>query len=126
MGHPSLSDLWRFARKFYYAFVHGVYCETWKGSMLPNLGKGKFVDVLRKGSLIDICDHGSGETIRLVPSQPHHGVMVEWFEANGNMCARSHMSFSDFRKRASMLDLEKGPINTSGNSLSRINLRFGK
>lgn len=85
-------------RRLYYAAVHGIYCGTWKGSLLPVLGRGKYVDVIQRGSFIDIHDHGTNETIRLVPCQYNHGVMVERLLPNGNMSGRMHLSFDMFRR----------------------------
>jgi len=95
-----------FLRKLYYAAVHGIYCGTWYGSMLPKLGAGKFVDVLRKGDLIDIHDRCSNETIRLVPYQPNHGVMVEWFTSDGSLRTRHHLSFDKLKQFAAEFSLE--------------------
>jgi len=84
-------------RRLYYSIVHGVYCGLWDGSMLPKLGGGRFVDVRRKGSIIDIRDHHSGETIRLVPYQPNHGIMVERIAADGRLRTRRHLDFDMLR-----------------------------
>ena len=67
--------------------------------MLPKLGKGKYVDVVRKGEIIEINYHdkgrtgGSGKIIRLIPYQPNHGVMIETW-VNGKCTGRT---CDDFR-----------------------------
>ena len=70
------------------------------GSMLPSLGKGKYVDVFRRGNCIEIHDHHSDSkpfTIRLIPYQPNHGVMVEYINDKGNVGWRTHCDSRMFR-----------------------------
>lgn len=59
-----------------------------QGSMLPSLGKGKYVDVLRRGQCIEIRDHSNESDkfiIRLIPYRPNHGVMVEYVNKRGEI-----------------------------------------
>ena len=82
-------------RRFYYDKVHGIKIGI-DDSMLPKLGKGKYISVYRKGDYIEIVSEVSGEKIRLIPYQPNHGVMVEHVYRDGTTGARHHMNFNWF------------------------------
>jgi len=76
-------------RRWWYRIRHGIVVSL-EGSMLPSLGKGKYVSVFRKGDYIEIHSHDEWGTqgqspgvIRLIPYQPNHGVMVECVNADG-------------------------------------------
>lgn len=71
-----MSAKWALRRKWY-RWRYGIRVPP---SMLPKLGKGRFVDVERRGPCIDITDHDEQGTIRLIPYQPNHGVMVEFWD----------------------------------------------
>lgn len=61
--------------------------------MLPQLGKGRYADVVRKGEIIEIKYHTSGnKMVRLIPYQPNHGVMIETWE-DGVLKSRDCDSF---------------------------------
>lgn len=66
-------------------------------SMLPSLGKGKYISVLQKGNFLDITDSSSTEFIRLIPYKPNHGIMVE-FHKNGKVNLRASMDLKFFKK----------------------------
>lgn len=70
-------------------------------SMLPSLGRGKYVDVVRRGQCIEIRDHHDPAkpfTIRLIPYQPNHGVMVEYVYPDGRTGWRTHCDAKQFCK----------------------------
>jgi hypothetical protein len=76
---------WASLRRFYYKWVHSIDTAPFTGSLLPELGSGKYVSVFRRGSYIDIVSHQDTPLapmglIRLVPTQYNHGVMVEFWE----------------------------------------------
>lgn len=88
-------------QRFYYLRRHGVKIGP-SGAGPPNtmraqFGKGKYVSVLRRGAYLDIRDERTGEMIRLVPYQPNHGVMVEYWAAPGRMEWRTHCDLNAFR-----------------------------
>lgn len=62
-------------------------------SMFPKLGCGKYVDVVRHGPFVEITDHREGGTIRLIPYQPNHGLMLE-FWLDGAMRWRTHLDYA--------------------------------
>lgn len=68
-------------------------------SMLPMFGTGQFVDVIRRGPYLDIIDHRSAGMVRLIPYQPNHGVMVEYWQG-GKLHSRTHLDFAGFKKIA--------------------------
>lgn len=85
-------------RRWWYQTRYGIRI-SFDGSMLPNLGKGKYVDVIRKGDYIEMHDHCNKEkpyTIRLIPYQPNHGVMVEYVDSKGRCGWRTHMDARSF------------------------------
>jgi hypothetical protein len=77
--------------------VYGVQ-EGYDG-MLAEFGRGEFVSVLRRGPYIDIVSHENPPgTIRLIPYQPNHGVMVEARDEDGKIFWRTHMDYRDFQE----------------------------
>lgn len=64
--------------------------------MLPKLGKGEFVSVIQRGPFLDMQDERTGDVIRLVPYQPNHGVMVEFWQ-DGTLRWRSHFDLEQFK-----------------------------
>lgn len=74
----------------------------WDSTMRPSTGKGNYVDVLVKGPFIDIVDHSSDRhprgTIRLIPCQPNHGVMVEYLTPSGKVAWRVNCDYTKFYK----------------------------
>ena len=96
-----LSRWKRFKRKvrvWWYRSWHGISVNI-NGSMLPSLGTGKFVSVKRKGDYIDIIQHKSSivdvpvGTIRLIPVDFNHGLMVEWWDKDEKLHGRTHLSY---------------------------------
>lgn len=84
------------ATRLWYRRRYGVKIGLGNGTMMPQLGKGKYVSVRRRGALLDITDERTGEMIRLIPYQPNHGVMVEFWRA-GNSSWRTHCDFGRFK-----------------------------
>lgn len=99
-------------QRLYYKFIHNIHMDLLNnGSMLPQYSKGEYVDVIKKGGIIDIISHEDYSytgtikhtayrgvkkgTIRLIPYQPNHGVMVEFINENGLLEWRS---LCDYRK----------------------------
>jgi hypothetical protein len=76
--------------------VLGVYYAT--RGMLPHLGDGRYVSVRQRGPFLEMRDERTGDTIRLVPYQPNHGVMVEMWRADGMMAWRGHCDYDAFRR----------------------------
>jgi hypothetical protein len=104
--HPLKELKWQWhcsscaVRRWWYCFRHSIHIGI-DGSMLPDLGRGKYVDVLRKGNYIEIHDHSKKDnpfTIRLIPYQPNHGVMVEYVGSDGRCGWRTHMDSQMFLK----------------------------
>lgn len=75
------------------------------GTILPSLGRGRFVSVLRKGNYIDIVRHVSIVdkipigTIRLIPVNYNHGLMVEWLDERGYVHGRSVLGYDELYKK---------------------------
>ena len=65
--------------------------------MMAKFGKGKYVSVFRRGAYIDIRDEATGELIRLIPYQPNHGVMVEFWPTPERSGWRTHCDFRRFK-----------------------------
>lgn len=91
---------------YYRIFYKIVIDET--GSILPKLGKGKYISVLKKGAYVDIVNEnkGSNEYIRMIPYQPNHGYMVERWE-NGKLCGRNIMDFYFIKNHLLSINGEK-------------------
>ena len=66
----------------------------------PVYGKGKFVDVLSTRNGIDIVNHDLDVppkgTIRLIPMQSSHGVLVEYRDTEGKLCWRVGCDYKGF------------------------------
>jgi hypothetical protein len=78
-------------KRWYYKTFYKITIG-WEDSMLPDVGKGKYVSVYRKGDYIDIVKESNKNFIRLVPYQPNHGVMVEnWID--GKLRWRYHLGY---------------------------------
>lgn len=87
--------LWRL-RRWWHRRVYGVQDI---GGMVAEFGRGRFVSVFRRGPYIDIVSHEEPRgTIRLIPYQPNHGVMVESRDEAGRVRWRSHMDYGAFLK----------------------------
>lgn len=108
---------WYALLRLWYRLRHGIQFG-WGGSMLPNLGRGKYVDVIRRGDFIDIRDHHDEKnpfTIRLIPFQPNHGVMVEYSDMNGNgrwrilMDSRNFLEYVTGKREALPADPKRKP-----------------
>lgn len=82
---------WLYSRRFNFN-MNGM-----NGTMLPKLGKGKFVSVYRKKDIILIKDEKSSDEIRIIPYQPNHGIMVEFFK-NGIMNGRKSLNIRQLFK----------------------------
>lgn len=111
-------------RRLYYRIFHGIKIDGFSGSILPEFGKGKFVDVLKKGSYIDIVSHTDYPnckkgTIRIIPVQYNHGVMVEFINENGNMEWRGLCDYRRFYlEGAGICEKSSSGKNTSLGSLN--------
>ena len=97
----SIRSLWRKIKSTWYEMRWGIKTGSYDDSMLPDLGKGKFVSVEQKGAYIDItshCDYPqvSKGMIRLIPYQPNHGVMVEFHDERGKIRWRTHCDYRTF------------------------------
>ena len=93
---------------------HGITVDLFGGSMLPSLGKGRFVSVWRKGNYIDIVRHELSineipvGTIRLIPAHYNHGLMVEWLDNKGNVHGRSVLGYDElYRKHIGQSEIKK-------------------
>ncbi len=92
--------IWWLRRKYYEVFYGYKY--GFGGTMLPQLGKGKFVSVFRKGNYLEIQNHVINAKrlrkgmIRLIPYQPNHGVMVEFTNEEGKIEWARTCSYDDF------------------------------
>lgn len=93
---------WKYkVRKAWHKAMHGIDVCAFNGTMLPQFGKGKFVSVHRKGPFIDIVCHERSNkslvpagTIRLIPYQPNHGVMVEYINpVTDHVETRYHLDY---------------------------------
>jgi hypothetical protein len=83
-------------RRFWYKHRHGIRVG-FDGSMLPILGHGRFFSLHKRGEYLDIVsEHGEG-MIRLVPYQPNHGVMVEFWPTPERLAWRTHCDFDWFQ-----------------------------
>jgi hypothetical protein len=90
---------------WWYKFWYGVKVDGFDGSMFPQLGKGKFVSVLRNGPYLEITAHVDYPgvkkgMIRIIPFQPNHGFMIEFVNPDGTIGNRTHC---DYRQLALML-----------------------
>ena len=111
----------RFKRKvrvWWYRTRYGIPVNMFgNGSMLPSLGTGKFVSVKRKGDYIDIIRHQTAVanvpigTIRLIPCDFNHGLMVEWWDGDGNMHGRTHLSYDHLYKHVRSISEIVGKSN---------------
>lgn len=77
-------------RVWWYRVVYNIETGSVDGSMLPCLGKGKFISIIKKGDIIELIDEKNNRFLRVIPYQPNHGFMVEVWE-NKKMTLRSHM-----------------------------------
>lgn len=102
----KLKDFWKWTIcRWWYKTFYGVKVGDFNGSMFPQLGTGEFVSVLRNGPYLEITSHVDYPgvkkgTIRLIPSQPNHGFMIEFVDSDGKISSRTHC---DYRKLALML-----------------------
>lgn len=82
----------------------GACCGS---TMLPDVGKGRFVSVLRKGSIIqiipevDYSEYNKYGEVRLIPVKGHHGIMVEIIK-DGKLKCRYTVDIEMFHKLADM------------------------
>lgn len=84
-------------KRLWYRLFYGVRCDSY-GSYMADMGKGKFVDVLRNGPYIEITSHrkvplSEPGTIRIVPCQYNHGVWIEYQLPNGNIGGRIGLDY---------------------------------
>ncbi len=80
-------------RRFFYKLIYNIKIDV-DHSLLPNVGKGKYVSIYRKGDYIDVVDESSGDFIRMIPYQPNHGYMVERWK-NNRITSRTHLAYED-------------------------------
>jgi hypothetical protein len=103
----QLYYFWRevscFIRRQYYKLL-GIEVSPSKGSMLPYLGKGKYVSVYRKGCMIVVFDEKTKETFRIIPYQPNHGVMIEHVDREGHVNARQPLSTNNMKEYLSLFE----------------------
>jgi len=97
----------RVLRKIVYGTAGGL-----DDPMIPQLGWGGFVSVYLRRKCFELVNKNTGSEapigrIRLVPYQPNHGVMVEYYDGEGNMQWRIHCSYDDFYRMGANLG-EKG------------------
>lgn len=83
-------------RRFYYRLFHGITISM-DQSMLPHLGKGKYVSVYRRGDYMDLVDEKTGDFVRMVPYQPNHGYMVEVWR-DGKCISRRNLGYEELKK----------------------------
>ena len=94
---------WWWKRVFYWPTRRAYYRLRYRvpvgehGTMMPSLGRGKFVSVKQRGPFLDLTDERNGELIRLIPYQPNHGLMVEMWR-DGKLYWRMHCGIEEFRK----------------------------
>lgn len=72
-------------------------------SVLPKLGKGKYVSVIRKGDIIDVDEHSLNEKFRFIPYKENHGFMIEYWK-DEKLISRICFDTSKMRK---LLDINK-------------------
>ncbi len=93
--------------KFLYRNLYDIDTNQ---TMLPETGKGRYVDVYSKGGIIEITPRipvneiggnmrakGAYDKLLIIPYQPNHGVFVEFWK-KGVMCSRSILSFDQLSK----------------------------
>lgn len=90
-----------FLQKIYYRLFYNIKLGGLDGTLHPSFGKGKFVDVIKKGDFIDIISHTNYQgtqqgTIRIIPCQYNHGVMIEFIDQNNKMRWRTYMDYVQF------------------------------
>ena len=85
-------DLYRVKYKLFHGWEMGG-----NGTMLPKLGRGKYVSVYSKGPITQVVNEEKNEEIRIIPYQPNHGVMVEYWE-DGKMRWRQHLDLRQLKK----------------------------
>ena len=90
----------RAIRRAWYRARYGITISRGlnHGTMMPQLGDGQFVAVRQRGPFLDITDKRTGEMIRLVPYQPNHGVMVEYWPTPDRLSWRSHCDIGAFKR----------------------------
>jgi len=93
----SWSGIKRRLKRVYYKLRFDIEIGCTGKSMLPDLGRGKYVSVYRKGDYIDIIEESSKNFVRLIPYQPNHGIMIEKWQGS-NMCWRYHLGYDQFCK----------------------------
>jgi len=122
----KMKKMIRTIKQWWYKHRYGIETD-WlspNGSMLPELGKGRFVSVLKKGAYIDIVAHDRPEispkgSIRMIPYQPNHGFMVEFWQ-EGQMNWRTHLGYDALVKLGGPKPCDCGAENmkyTSGKPL---------
>lgn len=95
-------------RRFWWVWLKSdlsrfYYKNRWKfnmdghGTMIPDTGKGKYISVYVKGKITQIVNEEYPEEIRIIPYQPNHGVMVEYWE-KGIMRWRNHLDLHQLSK----------------------------
>ena len=105
---PDKYDLNQYCRdlkSFWYRIRYGIKIEKCfnNGTLLPSLGRGKFVDVIKKGPFLDITKHYAKDgipdgTVRLIPCEYNHGVMVEFIAPDGQVHWRTLCDYDAFLK----------------------------
>jgi hypothetical protein len=75
---------------WWYKFRHNIIIDDFNSTVMPNLGDGHFVSVVRKRDIIDVIDKQQNRFLRIIPCQPNHGIMIEVWE-NKKMTLRGHL-----------------------------------
>ena len=83
-------------KKLWYKVIYGIKIGL-DYSMLPCLGKGKYVSIYQKGAYTDIVSESTKDFIRLIPYQPNHGLMVEKWES-GKLRSRNILDYEQLVK----------------------------
>jgi hypothetical protein len=93
----------RAVKKLWYLWRFGIYLDGSLGTMFPVYGKGDFISVHRKGDFIDIVSHEKHAeiqrgTLRLVPCQFNHGIMVEYWDEDNYKIWRSLLTYNKIHR----------------------------
>lgn len=89
-----------FVRKLYYKYWVGVELGL-NGTIPACFGPGKYVSVKKRGPYVEIVGHKRFNniptgTIRLIPCQYNHGVMVEYISPDGKVKCRTNCNYDKF------------------------------
>lgn len=85
-------------RKAWYWYKHGIDMDMFKGSILPNFSRNKFVNVYKKGNVIDVvCNElrkrSKPGTIRVTPCADNFGFLIEYRDINDKIVWRTGLDY---------------------------------